>query len=167
MGDDTFPRVGFHSKCRPVCYLGEHPKPPLTQRRVSVLQRRKQRLSNGKTPTHSQVTTAELACSEHDADTGSDIHPLASPDTPNLPPLWLETVLQQRPAQASLPVRQQRTQFPPRQPSPQRHFSREVPRGPGASEDPEWTGAVSCSGHTHTLTHIHSHTHSHTDTHSH
>ena len=89
------------------------------------------------------------------------------PDTPNPPPLWLEMVLQQSPAQASLPVRQEGTQCPPQQPSPQRHFSQEVPRGPGASEDPEWTGAVSCSGLTHILTHIHSHTLTHTHTHIH
>lgn len=130
MDDDTFLRVGFHSKCCPVCYLSEYPKPPLTQRCVSMLQLRKQRLSNGKTLTHSQVTTAvRYAVSITPTQGRTSIHSLF-PDTPNLPPLRLETVLQQRPAQASLPVRQQRTQFPPRQPSPQRHFSQEVPRGP-------------------------------------
>ena len=129
---------------------------------------RKQRLSNGKTLTHIQVTIAELAYDEHNTNTGSDTHPLAFPGHPTSSSL----VARDGPSAESGPDESPSQTRGNPAPSPAAISSAtlqsESAQGPwglrGSRVD--WSSELQWS-HTHTLTHIHSQTHTHTHKHTH
>ena len=129
---------------------------------------RKQRLSNGKTLTHIQVTIAELAYDEHNTNTGSDTHPLAFPGHPTSSSL----VARDGPSAESGPDESPSQTRGNPAPSPAAVSSAtlqsESAQGPWGLRG----SRVDCSSelqwsHTHTLTHIHSQTHTHTHSQTH